>query len=94
MDMNMIFTTILTGIGSLAGYLFGRRKNEAETDKLVLENVKDVLKIYSDVIEDLKEQVNELRVKILDYEATIGKLTREVNTLRSDFKKSSKDEKS
>lgn len=93
MDWNMVLTTILTALSSVAGYFYGRRKNEAETDKLVLENVKDILTIYSDVIDDLKNEVKGLRDKILEYEELIGKLTREVNTLRSDMKKHQKGEK-
>lgn len=93
MDWNMVLTTILTALSSVAGYFYGRRRNEAETDKLVLENVKEILTIYSDVIDDLKNEVKELRDKILEYEELIGKLTREVNTLRSDMKKNQKGEK-
>jgi predicted RNase H-like nuclease (RuvC/YqgF family) len=93
MDWNMVITAILTALSSVAGYFYGRRRNEAETDKLVLENVKDILTIYSDVIDDLKEEVKQLRDKIFEYEELIGKLTREVNTLRSDMKKNSKVEK-
>lgn len=93
MDWNMVLTTILTALSSVAGYFYGRRRNEAETDKLVLENVKDILTIYSDVIDDLKNEVKGLRDKILEYEELIGKLTREVNTLRSDMRKNQKGEK-
>jgi predicted RNase H-like nuclease (RuvC/YqgF family) len=93
LDWNMILTMVLTAASSVAGYLFGRRRNEAETDKIVLDNVKDILMIYSDVIDDLKNEVKELKDKILEYEEIIGKLTREINTLRSDMKKNNKVEK-
>jgi len=93
MDWNIVITTILTALSSLAGYFYGRRRNDAETDKLVLENVKEILTIYSDVIDDLKVEVKGLRDKIFEYEALISKLTREINILRSDMKKNQRGEK-
>jgi archaellum component FlaC len=93
MDWNIVITTILTALSSVAGYFYGRRRNDAETDKLVLENVKEILTIYSDVIDDLKVEVKGLRDKIFEYEALISKLTREINILRSDMKKNQRVEK-
>ena len=87
MDYNMVLTAILTFASSLVGYFVGNRRTQAETDRIVIENTKEILAVYSDVLDDLKIEVKELKEKINEYEELIGKLTREINTLRSERKK-------
>ena len=86
----MILTSILTFVGTVIGYFYGSKKNRAETDSIVLQNVKGILEIQSSTIESLKEQVEELQQKIVGYELYIQKLQEEINQLRKEMKNSSK----
>jgi len=86
--MEMILTSILTFVGTVIGYFYGSKKNRAETDSIVLQNVKGILEIQSSTIEALKEQVEELQTKIMDYESYIKKLQEEITQLRREMKPS------
>ncbi len=82
----MVLTAVLTFASSIVGYFVGNRRTQAETDKIVIENVKEILAVYSDVIDDLKIEIRELKEKIDEYERLVSKLTREINTLRNEMK--------
>ena len=84
----MILTSILTFVGTVIGYLYGSKKNKAETDSIVLQNVKGILEIQSSTIESLKEQVDELQEKIMGYEIYIKQLQEEITQLRREMKTS------
>ena len=84
--MEMILTPILTFVGTLIGYFYGSKKSKAETDSIVLQNVKGILEIQSSTIESLREQVEELQTKIEGYESYIQKLQDEISQLRKEMK--------
>ena len=45
--MSEVITTAIIGfISTIVGYIAGNRKSQAETDKIVLDNVKIVLDVY------------------------------------------------
>jgi predicted RNase H-like nuclease (RuvC/YqgF family) len=82
MDYNIILNALIAGISTLTGYFFGSRKSNAETDRIVIENVKEILGVYSTTINDLKIEIQELKEKITTYEHHIEKLQRELNDFR------------
>ena len=71
---NIVITAIFTFISSLVGFFVGSRKNNAETDRIVLENMKGVIEVYTQTIEDLKHEVQELKEDIKEYQSCINKL--------------------
>lgn len=78
---------VLTLVGTLAGYFWGSRKNNAETDSIVIQNVKEILEVYSQAIQSLKQEISELKDKIDGYEKQIDCLNKEVTEFRNEMKK-------
>lgn len=85
MDTSVIITGIITGISTFVGYFIGARKTNAETDKIVIENVKEILEVYSLTINDLKTEVRELKQRITEYEIHIENLNAELNKMRREM---------
>lgn len=86
MDTELIITSILTAGGTALGYIFGNRKNKAEAAKLEIQNFKDIISVYTEAIQDLKDEVNELKDKITKYQKHIEKLETELCDLRKDMR--------
>jgi len=84
---NVIITAIFSFIATIVGFIFGSRKNQAETDKIVLDNVKGILDVYTRTIEDLKDEVSELKKEIKEYKACIDKMEKELNTFKKQMNK-------
>ena len=58
------FQYILPLLTLLLGAFISRRKNQAEIDKLVINNVQDIVKIYKTAVDDLKAEVHGLREEV------------------------------
>lgn len=84
--MEIILNVVLTFIGSLAGYIFGARKNNAEADSIVLKNVKEILEVYAQTINDLKSEITELKLKVSQYEQQISCLNKELHDFRKEMR--------
>lgn len=85
--MDMITTGVITLITTFLGYWFGSRKTNAETDKIVIENVKEILGVYSSTINDLKIEIRELKDKIDEYEKQIDRMSIELYNFRKQMEK-------
>jgi peptidoglycan hydrolase CwlO-like protein len=85
--MDIMLTGLITLITTFLGYWFGSRKNNAETDKIVIENVKEILGVYSTTINDLKIEIRELKNKIDDYEKQIDKMSKELSNFRKQMER-------
>lgn len=85
--MDLIITGIVSVFTTWVGYWYGSRKSNAETDSIVIQNVKDILGVYSTTINDLKLEVQELKNKIVDYEKHIDKLNKELQEFRKQMGK-------
>lgn len=85
--MEIVLNVILTFIGTLAGYIFGARKNNAEADSIVIKNVKEILDVYSQTINDLKSEITELKLKVTQYEKQIDCLNKELHDFRKEMTK-------
>lgn len=87
MELEYILNAVIAFISSLAGYFFGSRKNNAETDRIVIDNVKEILAVYATTINDLKVEIQELKLTIEKYEAHIEKLQQELYAFRKEMRK-------
>ena len=82
--MNEVITTAVIGfISTIAGYMVGNRKNKAEASHLEIENVKEVISVYTGAINDLKAEVKELKAQLAKYQTHIEKLENELYTFRT-----------
>ena len=85
--MDMISTGVIILITTFLGYWFGSRKTNAETDKIVIDNVKEILGVYSTTINDLKIEIRELKDKIDEYEKQIDRMSIELYNFRKQMEK-------
>ena len=85
--MELAITALITIFTTLGGYWYGSRKSNAETDSIVIQNVKENLAVYATTINDLKNEIEELKHKIVDYEKHIDKLNKELQEFRKQMGK-------
>ena len=78
-ELILIASNILTGIAS---FFAGRRKSNAETDNQVLRNLELSIGLYKNIIDDLKQEIHELNVKIQDLEKRVDALMTENRKLK------------
>ena len=84
--MNEVITTAVIGlISTMVGYIVGNRKTKAEANRLEIDNVKEVISVYTGAINDLKAEVKELKAQLEKYQTHIEKLERELYSFRSDM---------
>ena len=76
----LFISNILTGV---AGWFVGKRKMTAETDNQVLRNLELAIGVYSQIIDDLKKEIESLNVKIQELEKKIDDLHQENKKLKS-----------
>ena len=84
----MNIETILTILGSnvitsIASYFAGKRKTKAETDNLILSNLEKSILLYSQIITDLRSEIELLNVKVQELELKIDELHLENKKLKS-----------
>ena len=77
--MLLIISNILTGI---AAWFVGKRKSDAETDNQVLRNLELSVNLYKNIIDDLRQEIHELNIKIDDLEKRVDALMYENRKLR------------
>lgn len=85
--MNWDKDLILTILGSnlvttISGFFIGKRKNRAEEDNIVLNNLEKSIILYSSIIQSLKAEIKELNEKINSMEVKIETLHKENLELR------------
>ena len=67
--MSEVITTAVIGfISTIVGYIAGNRKSNAEANALEIENVKEVISVYTSAINDLKAEIKELKELIIQSE--------------------------
>ncbi len=71
---------------SLVTYLMGRRKQEADTDSITLQNLEKSLLIYQNMVSDMGDKIDILSKKISDLEKTIESLMDENKKLKQKIK--------
>lgn len=79
-ELILIASNILTGI---AAWFAGKRRSDAETDNQVLRNLELSIQLYKNIIDDLKEEIHELNIKIQDLEKKVEELMLENRNLKN-----------
>jgi hypothetical protein len=67
----LFLSNAATGI---AGWFVGRKKQQADTDNQVLRNLEIAVGIYKNLIDDLKDEIHQLNIKIQDLEKKVDEL--------------------
>jgi hypothetical protein len=78
-ELILIVSNLLTGI---AGWFVGKRRSDAETDNQVLRNLELSVNLYKNIIDDLKQEIHELNIKIQDLEKRVDALMSENRKLK------------
>jgi hypothetical protein len=76
----LLISNVLTGA---AGFFAGKRRSDAETDNQVLRNLELSVNIYTKIIDDLKEEIHELNVKVQDLQKMVDELMVENRKLKN-----------
>jgi peptidoglycan hydrolase CwlO-like protein len=76
----LLISNVLTAI---AGWFVGKRKVTAETDNQVLKNLELAISVYSQIIDDLKKEIESLNIKVQELETKIDELHKENKLLKS-----------
>jgi len=82
-ELLLLISNTLTGI---AAWFVGRKKQQAETDNSILDNLSKSIGVYQTIIEDLKKEIHELNTKITDLETKVDMLMKENRELKSKAK--------
>jgi peptidoglycan hydrolase CwlO-like protein len=61
----------------------GKKRQQADTDNVILDNLSKSIGVYQIIIEDLKNEINELNSKITNLEKKVNELMDENKTLKS-----------
>ena len=81
-DWILILSNALTGV---AGWFVGRKRQQAETDNQVLRNLELSIALYKQIIDDLKDEIKQLNIKIQELEAKVDELHKENKTLKANL---------
>jgi peptidoglycan hydrolase CwlO-like protein len=76
----LFLSNAITGI---AAWFVGRKKVTAETDNQVLRNLELAVGLYKNIIDDLKQEIHELNVKIQVLETKVDELHKENKKLKN-----------
>jgi hypothetical protein len=61
----IITAAFFSFISTIIGYFVGIRKNNAEISNIEIKNIKEVITIYTETIQELKNEVGELKEEII-----------------------------
>jgi peptidoglycan hydrolase CwlO-like protein len=78
-EILLLISNALTGI---AAFFVGKRRSEAETDNQVLRNLELSIGLYKNIIDDLKQEIHELNIKIQQLEKKVESLYEENRKLK------------
>ena len=78
-EVLLIISNMLTGV---AAFFVGKRRSDAETDNQVLRNLELSVNLYKNIIDDLKQEIHELNIKIQDLESKVTNLMDENRKLK------------
>jgi len=81
-DLILFASNILTGI---AGWFVGRKRQQADTDNQVLKNLELSIALYKQIIDDLKEEIRQLNLKIQELEQKVDRLHAENKKLKANL---------
>jgi len=68
---------------AVASFFLGKRRSDAETDNQVLKNLELSIGLYKNIIDDLKQEIHELNIKIQQLEKRVDGLLEENKKLKN-----------
>jgi len=77
-----ILLLISNSLTAITSFFMGRRRSNAETDNQVLRNLELSISLYKNIIDDLKEEIHSLNIKIQDLEKKVEMLMDENRNLK------------
>lgn len=77
-----ILLIISNALTAVAGFFVGKRRSDAETDNQVLRNLELSVNLYKNIIDDLKQEIHELNIKIDELEKKVVNLMDENKKLK------------
>lgn len=80
---NELLLIISNALTAAAAWFVGRKRQQAETDNAILDNLSKSIGVYQTIIEDLKKEIHELNTKITDLEKKVNELMDENKKLKS-----------
>lgn len=80
--MEPLFQVIFTSVTGVLTFILGHRRGKAETEGVLLQNLEKSIDIYQTIIEDMKEEVQQLRTKIEKLEHKVEDLLKENHELK------------
>jgi peptidoglycan hydrolase CwlO-like protein len=78
-EILLLISNTLTGI---AAWFVGKRRTNVETDNMVLRNLELSVNLYKNIIDDLRQEIHELNIKIDDLEKRVDALMYENRKLK------------
>ena len=72
-----ILLFISNAITGFAGWFVGRKRQQADTDNQTLRNLELAVNLYKNIIDDLKQEIHELNIKIQQLEKKVDELHEE-----------------
>jgi peptidoglycan hydrolase CwlO-like protein len=79
----LFISNSLTGI---AAWFVSRRKQQVDVENQVLRNLELAVNLYKNIIDDLKQEIHELNIKIQDLEKKVDELHAENKKLKLEVK--------
>ena len=87
-----LFTLLASVITGISTFFIGQQRAKKEIENMSLVNVEKSLSIYQTIIQDLKEQVEELLIKVNSLEESVSKLRIENQELKIMLRKRNKED--
>jgi peptidoglycan hydrolase CwlO-like protein len=79
---NELILVISNSLTAIAAWFVGRRRQQADTDNQVLKNLELAVNLYKNIIDDLKQEIHDLNIKVQDLEKKIDVLHEENKKLK------------
>lgn len=76
-DLTWVYSTLAAAGAATITWLFGRRKQTAETVQTELDNVQKAVEIWRKTAEDLKSEVEQLRTEVKELHKLLAQLHKE-----------------
>jgi len=84
--MNETITLLISNIlSAFVAWFIGKRKQQADTDNAVLRNLELSVNLYKTIIDDLKDEIHGLNIKIQELEKKIDELHAENKRLKANL---------
>ena len=82
---NEVLLLISNAVTGVAAWFVGRKRQQAETDNQVLRNLELSIALYKQIIDDLKEEISQLNIKIQELEGKVDELHKENKKLKANL---------